>query len=159
MAITLAARVHQVKPSPTLAVASRAAALKAEGRDIISLGTGEPDFDTPLYIKKAAIKAIEDGFTKYTAVDGIPALKKAIADKFARENDLTYSIKQIMVSAGGKQCLYNLFQALLNEGDEVIIPAPFWVSYPDMVLLAAGKPVIISASTDNRYKISPSQLA
>lgn len=159
MAISLAHRIKEVKPSPTLVVAAKAARMKAEGMNIISLGTGEPDFDTPQFIKEAAVKAIESGFTKYTPVDGIADLKKAIQQKFIRENDLQYHEKQIMVSAGGKQCLYNLCQALINEGDEVLIPAPFWVSYPDMVLLAGGKPVIIHGSPENRYKITAVQLA
>lgn len=159
MAIKLAPRVQTVKPSATLAVAARAAKMKAEGLNIISLGTGEPDFDTPSYIKEAAIKAIHAGFTKYTAVDGIPELKNAVCAKFAKENDLQFTQKQVMVSTGGKQCLYNLCQALLNEGDEVLIPAPFWVSYPDMVLLAGATPVMIPSTPQTRYKITPNQLA
>lgn len=158
MNITLADRIRQVKPSPTLAVAAKAAQMQAEGLDIISLGTGEPDFDTPLHIKQAAIDAINSGFTKYTAVDGIAELKQAIADKFKTDNALDYQLNQILVSVGGKQSCYNLCQALINEGDEVIIPAPFWVSYPDMVLLAGGKPVIIPTTHEMHYKITPAQL-
>jgi len=138
---------------------ARAAALKAAGRDIIGLGAGEPDFDTPEHIKSAAIQAIQNGFTKYTAVDGTPSLKRAIVNKFSRENDLTYKTDQIIVSVGGKQSFFNLAQALLNPGDEVIIPAPYWVSYPDMVLLADGIPVIVPATIDNHFKITPEQLA
>ncbi len=158
MNLRLAKRVQLIKPSPTLTVTARAAALKAAGKDIIGLGAGEPDFDTPDYIKQAAIKAIQDGFTKYTAVDGTPGLKKAIVNKFRRENGLEYASDQILVSAGGKQSFYNLAQALLNAGDEVIIPAPYWVSYPDMVLLAEAEPVIIYAGIEQRFKITPRQL-
>jgi aspartate aminotransferase len=156
--ITLAERVSHVKPSPTLAVAAKATQMAAAGRDVINLGTGEPDFDTPDYIKKAAIAAIQAGFTKYTAVDGIPELKQAICDKFKRDNGLDYQPNQILVSVGGKQSIYNLCQAFIGEGDEVIIPAPYWVSYPDIVLLAGGTPVIISTTPTARYKISPAQL-
>lgn len=159
MSITLAARVMQVKPSPTLAVAAKAAQLQAEGHDVIGLGTGEPDFDTPNHIKQAAIAAINAGFTKYTAVDGIPELKQAIRDKFKRDNGLDYQLNQILVSVGGKQSIYNLCQAFIEEGDEVLIPAPYWVSYPDIVLLAGGTPVIIPTTPAARYKITPSQLA
>lgn len=159
MDLKLSERVQRIKPSPTLAVSARAAQLKAGGADIISLGTGEPDFDTPEHIKAAAIKAIHDGFTKYTAVDGIPSLKKAIYEKFAKENALNYEPKQILVSCGGKQSFFNLAQALLNAGDEVIIPAPYWVSYPDMVLLADGIPVIVPTTIEQAYKILPEQLA
>jgi aspartate aminotransferase len=137
---------------------ARAAALKAAGRDIIGLGAGEPDFDTPDHIKEAAIDAIRRGFTKYTAVDGTPSLKRAIVAKFSRENNLTYTPAQITVSVGGKQSFYNLAQALLNSGDEVIIPAPYWVSYPDMVLLADGTPVIVATSIEQGFKITPAQL-
>ncbi|MCL5272998.1 MAG: aminotransferase class I/II-fold pyridoxal phosphate-dependent enzyme, partial [Gammaproteobacteria bacterium] len=136
MEIALAKRVQTVKPSPTLAVAAKAAQMKAQGLDIIGLGTGEPDFDTPQHIKLAAIAAIEAGYTKYTAVDGIPELKEAIQKKFQRDNGLDYQLNQILVSVGGKQSCYNLCQAFLNAGDEVIIPAPYWVSYPDMVFMA-----------------------
>lgn len=158
MNLRLAKRVQLIKPSPTLTITARAAALKATGKDIIGLGAGEPDFDTPDYIKQAAIKAIQEGFTKYTAVDGTPGLKKAIVNKFRRENGLEYTSDQILVSAGGKQSFYNLAQALLNAGDEVIIPAPYWVSYPDMVLLAEAEPVIIHAGIEQRFKITPRQL-
>lgn len=158
MSIELAQRVLQVKPSPTLAVAAKATEMKAQGLDIINLGTGEPDFDTPHYIKDAAIAAINAGFTKYTAVDGIPELKQAIRDKFKRDNDLSYELNQILVSVGGKQSNYNLCQAFIEEGDEVLIPAPYWVSYPDMVLLANGKPVIIPSTPAARYKITAQQL-
>lgn len=158
MEITFAERVLQVKPSPTLAVAEKAGQLRAQGLDIIGLGTGEPDFDTPDHIKKAAIEAIEAGFTKYTAVDGIPDLKEAIKNKFKRENGLDYQHKQILVSVGGKQSCFNLCLAFLNQGDEVIIPAPYWVSYPDMVLLAGGKPVFISTTSQAHYKITAEQL-
>lgn len=159
MDIALAKRVQKVKPSPTLAVAAKATQLRAQGHDIINLGTGEPDFDTPVYIKEAAIDAINQGFTKYTAVDGIPELKDAIKNKFKRDNGFDYQINQILVSVGGKQSCYNLCQALLNPGDEVIIPAPYWVSYPDMVLLAEATPVIISTTPAQRYKINAEQLA
>ena len=158
MNIKLSNRVQAVKPSPTLAITARAAAMRATGKDIIGLGAGEPDFDTPDHIKAAAIKAIENGFTKYTAVDGIPSLKKAIAEKFKRDNGLDYELKQILVSSGGKQSFYNLAQAWLNPGDEVIIPAPYWVSYPDMVLLADGVPVIVEAGQSQNFKITPDQL-
>ncbi len=156
--IELSNRVQRVKPSPTLAVTARARELRAAGKDVIGLGAGEPDFDTPDHIKAAAIQAINEGQTKYTAVDGTPELKQAIVDKFAHQNALKYELNQVLVSAGGKQCFYNLAQALLNPGDEVIIPAPYWVSYPDMVLLADGKPVIISAGLDQGFKITPPQL-
>ncbi len=155
----LSARVQRVKPSPTLAITARAAQLKAEGKNIIGFGAGEPDFDTPDHIKAAAIEAINAGFTKYTAVAGTLALRKAVAAKFARDNQLDYSPEQILVSVGGKQSFYNLVQALLNPGDEVIIPAPYWVSYPDMVLLADGNPVIIESGLDQGFKITPEQLA
>lgn len=158
MSITLSNRVKAVKPSPTLAITARAAAMRAAGKDIIGLGAGEPDFDTPDHIKASAIKALDNGFTKYTAVDGIPSLKKAIAQKFKNDNGLDYELKQILVSSGGKQSFYNLAQALLNPGDEVIIPAPYWVSYPDMVLLADGVPVIIEAGQSQHFKITPAQL-
>lgn len=158
MNIALSNRMHSVKPSPTLAVAAKAEQMRAKGLDIIGLGTGEPDFDTPQHIKKAAIAAIEAGFTKYTAVDGIVELKEAIRDKFKRDNGLDYQLNQILVSVGGKQSIYNLCQAFINEGDEVIIPAPYWVSYPDIVLLAGGTPVIISTTPAKRYKIDAQQL-
>jgi len=148
----------RVKPSPTIAVTTKAQALKAEGKDVIGLGAGEPDFDTPQNIKDAAKRAIDQGKTKYTAVDGIPELKQAICAKFKRENDLTYTPAQITVGTGGKQTLYNAFMATLNPGDEVIIPAPYWVSYPDMVLLAGGTPVPVVAGIETNFKLTPAQL-
>ncbi|MBU2570643.1 MAG: pyridoxal phosphate-dependent aminotransferase [Gammaproteobacteria bacterium] len=154
----LSGRVQSVKPSPTLAITARAAAMRAAGKDIIGLGAGEPDFDTPDHIKAAAIEAMNKGFTKYTPVGGTPSLKQAIIDKFKKDNGLDYQAKQILVSCGGKQSSYNLTQALLNEGDEVIIPAPYWVSYPDMVLLAGGIPVVIETTQAQHFKISPEQL-
>ncbi|MEY4717776.1 MAG: hypothetical protein RL563_394 [Pseudomonadota bacterium] len=158
MSITLSNRVKAVKPSPTLVITARAAAMRAAGKDIIGLGAGEPDFDTPDHIKAAAVKALDNGFTKYTAVDGTPSLKKAIQKKFKNDNGLDYDLKQILVSCGGKQSFFNLAQAFLNPGDEVIIPAPYWVSYPDMVLLADGVPVIIEAGQSQNFKITPEQL-
>lgn len=158
MTIKLSQRVQSIKPSPTLAITARAAALRAEGKDIIGLGAGEPDFDTPDHIKQAAVVALDKGQTKYTAVDGTAELKNAIIKKFSRDNGLTYEANQILVSCGGKQSFFNLAQALLESGDEVIIPAPYWVSYPDMVLLADAKPVIIIGDRDQRYKITPQQL-
>ena len=158
MPIALSARVKRIKPSPTLAVTARAAKLKAEGLDIIGLGAGEPDFDTPTHISEAGIRAIKGGFTRYTNVDGTPELKDAIIQKFQRDNALTYNRPQVLVSAGAKHTIYNLVTALLNPGDEVVIPAPYWVSYPDMVLLADGTPVIVSAGSDQGYKITPQQL-
>jgi aspartate aminotransferase len=154
----LSATLDRVKPSPTIAVTTKAQELKAAGRDVIGLGAGEPDFDTPDNIKAAGIAAIEAGKTKYTAVDGIPELKKAICAKFARDNDLTYTPDQVTVGTGGKQVLYNAFMATLNTGDEVIIPAPYWVSYPDMVLLAGGEPVFIEAPLETGFKITAAQL-
>ncbi|WP_273452817.1 pyridoxal phosphate-dependent aminotransferase [Nevskia ramosa] len=156
---TLAARVGRIKPSPTLAVTAKAGELKAQGLDVLSLGAGEPDFDTPAHVKAAAVKAIADGFTKYTPVGGTPSLKRAIIAKHQRDNGLEYAPNQVLASVGGKQACYNLCQALLNDGDEVIIPAPFWVSYPDMVLLADGKPVILPTDASTRYKITAAQLA
>lgn len=156
--IQLSARVQSVKPSPTLAITALAAQLKAAGRDIIGLGAGEPDFDTPEHIKQAGIDAIKRGETRYTAVDGTPALKKAIISKFKRENGLDFTPKQILVSCGGKQSFYNLCQAYLNAGDEVVIPAPYWVSYPDMVLLADAKPVIVAAGQADHFKLTPEKL-
>lgn len=158
MNFTLSERVQAIKPSATLAVTNRAAQMKAAGKDIIGLGAGEPDFDTPEHIKQAAIKAIQDGMTKYTAVDGIPSLKKAIAAKFNKENSLHYELNQILVSSGGKQSFYNLAQALLNPGDEVLIPTPYWVSYPDMSILAGAKPVFIESDQAQNFKISAGQL-
>ncbi len=158
MEISLAQRVGRIKPSPTLAVTAKAAELKAQGHDVLSLGAGEPDFDTPQHIKDAAIEALNKGQTKYTPVGGTPALKKAIADKMARDNGLEYKPNQILAATGGKQSCYNLCQALLNPGDEVIVPAPFWVSYPDMVLLADATPVFIHTTVEQRFKITPAQL-
>jgi aspartate aminotransferase len=157
--ITLSNRVQRVKPSPTLSVTAHVAELRAAGRDIIGLGAGEPDFNTPKHIGDAAIAAIRAGFTRYTAVDGTLELKQAIIAKFDRDNGLEYTPDQILVSCGGKQSFFNLVQALLNSGDEVIIPAPYWVSYPDMVRLADGEPVIVRAGADTGFKISPEQLA
>ena len=154
----LADSLSRIKPSPTLAVSQKARELKAAGRDIISLGAGEPDFDTPDNIKQAAIEAIRRGETKYTAVDGIPELKDAIIDKFRRDNGLSYERDQVTVATGGKQVLYNAFMATLNPGDEVIIPAPYWVSYPDMVLLAGGQPVIVEATLEDDFKLTPQAL-
>jgi aspartate aminotransferase len=154
----LADRVQRIKPSPTLAVSARADELKAAGKNIISLSVGEPDFDTPDFIKNAAIKAIQDGMTKYTAVDGTPGLKKAIINKLARDNHLQYKPNQILVSCGGKHSIYNLFAALLNAGDEVIIPAPYWVSYPDQAKLMDATPVIVTAGLEQNFKITPAQL-
>jgi aspartate aminotransferase len=154
----LSARVQRTKPSQTVTVTARAGALRAEGRDVIGLGVGEPDFDTPAHIKKAAIAAINDGFTKYTPVDGTPELKDAIARKLRRDNGLQYDRAQILVSSGGKQSLYNLFQAVLDRGDEVIIPAPYWVSYPDMARLADATPVAVFAGREAGFRISPEQL-
>ncbi|MEA1889423.1 MAG: pyridoxal phosphate-dependent aminotransferase [Pseudomonadota bacterium] len=158
MSIRLSNRVKNIKPSQTLAITARAKELREQGQDIIGLGAGEPDFDTPDHIKEAAIQAIRNGFTKYTAVDGTPSLKQAVIDKFKRDNNLDYEMNQILVSVGGKQTSFNLLQALINPGDEVIIPAPYWVSYPDMTLLADGVPVIIHAGIEQGYKITPDQL-
>ncbi|MCL4471235.1 MAG: pyridoxal phosphate-dependent aminotransferase [Gammaproteobacteria bacterium] len=154
----LSLRVQAIKPSPTLAVTALAAQLKAQGKDIIGLGAGEPDFDTPQHIKDAAIAAINAGFTKYTAVDGTPGLKQAIIAKLKRDNGLDYGPKQVLVSCGGKQSFFNLVQAFVNPGDEVIIPSPYWVSYPDIVILADGKPVIVEAGIEQGFKITPQQL-
>ncbi|MEL6806784.1 MAG: pyridoxal phosphate-dependent aminotransferase [Pseudomonadota bacterium] len=154
----LSATLDRVKPSPTVALTGKVAALKAEGKDIIGLGAGEPDFDTPQNIKDAAVVAIALGKTKYTAVDGIAELKQAIVDKFKRDNDLDYTTAQVTVASGGKQILYNALMATLNEGDEVVIPAPYWVSYPDMVLLAGGTPVIAEASLQTGFKLTADQL-
>ncbi|MBJ6370049.1 pyridoxal phosphate-dependent aminotransferase [Sedimentitalea arenosa] len=154
----LSATLSRVKPSPTIAVTAMARDLKEAGRDVIGLGAGEPDFDTPDNIKAAAIQAIHDGKTKYTAPDGIPELKQAICDKFQRENGLGYAPAQVSVGTGGKQILYNALMATLNPGDEVVIPAPYWVSYPDMVLLAGGEPVIAETSLQTGFKLTPDQL-
>ena len=150
--------LKRIKPSPTIAVTQKARELRAAGKDVVGLGAGEPDFDTPINVKNAAIKAIRDWDTKYTAVDGTPALKKAILKKFKRENKLNYKLDEITVGTGGKQVLYNTFMATLNKGDEVIIPAPFWVSYPDMVLLAGGKPKIVKCDEKDGFKITPAKL-
>ena len=150
--------LKRIKPSPTIAVTSKAREMRAAGKDVIGLGAGEPDFDTPDNIKEAAIEAIKKGDTKYTAVDGTPALKKAIQAKFSRENHLSYELDQISVGTGGKQVLYNAFMATINKGDEVIIPAPYWVSYPDIVLLAGGKPKIIKCDEKNNFKLTPEKL-
>jgi len=157
--IRLSRRVNAVRPSPTLAVSTRAAELQRQGKDVVSLGAGEPDFDTPEPIKDAAKAALDRGFTKYTAVGGTPELKAAVIAKFARDNNLQYQAKQVLVSVGGKQSFYNLCQALLDQGDEVIIPAPYWVSYPDMVVLAGAQPVILPTSAAQQFKITPEQLA
>ena len=157
--MNLSDRVRRVRPSPTLAVTAKAAELKAQGRDIISLGAGEPDFDTPAPIRQAGIDAINAGFTRYTAVEGILPLRQAIAKRLHADQGLSFAPNQIIVSTGGKQSIYNLFQAVLNPGDEVIIPAPYWVSYPDMVLLAGGEPVIVLADQAQGFKLSPAQLA
>lgn len=158
MDMKLSQRVQRIKPSPTLAVTARAAALRAAGQDIIGLGAGEPDFDTPEHIKQAARDAINTGKTKYTAVDGTVELKTAIINKLKNDNQLSYQADQVLVSCGGKQSFFNLAQALLDDGDEVIIPAPYWVSYPDMSLLAGGVPVIVQASQEQSFKMSPEQL-
>ena len=159
MPASLSKRVQKVKPSPTLAVTARSLALKAEGKDIIGLGAGEPDFDTPAHIADAGVEAIRKGVTRYTAVDGTPELKDAVIAKFKRDNDLSYQRNQILISSGAKQTCFNLCAALLDPGDECIIPAPYWVSYPDMALLADGIPVFISAGPAQGYKITPEQLA
>ena len=158
MEIPLSLRAQSIKPSPTLAVTARAAELRAARKDIIGLGAGEPDFDTPEHINTAAIESLKQGQTKYTAVDGTVELKNAIIEKFKRENSLDYSKDQILVSCGAKHSLYNLFQATLNPGDEIIIPAPYWVSYPDMAKLAGAEPVIIKTNIDENFKISPEKL-
>jgi aspartate aminotransferase len=156
--LELSKRVQAIKPSPTLAVTARAAKLKAEGKDIIGLGAGEPDFDTPQHIKDAAIAAINNGFTKYTAVGGTPSLKQAVIAKLKRDNGLDYTAKQILVSCGGKQSFFNLSLAVINPGDEVIIPAPYWVSYPDIVIIAEGTPVIVQAGIEQGFKMTAAQL-
>ncbi|HEY0268086.1 MAG TPA: aminotransferase class I/II-fold pyridoxal phosphate-dependent enzyme, partial [Methyloradius sp.] len=151
----LSQRVQTIKESPTLAVTARAGKLKAEGKDIIGLGAGEPDFDTPQHIKDAAKKAIDRGFTKYTPVAGIPGLKKAIVTKFKTQNNLDYTEKEVIVGVGGKQCIFNLALAVLNPGDEVIVPAPYWVSYADIALVAGAKPVIIQCGIEQDFKLLP----
>jgi len=154
----LSDRVQNVKPSATLAVTAKATELKSQGIKIVPMGSGEPDFDTPLNIQQAGIQAINDGLTRYTPVDGTNDLKNAIIEKFKRDNNLNYSLTEVMVSSGGKQVFYNLCQSVINPGDEVIIPSPFWVSYPDMVLLADGAPVIVETGIEENFKISPEQL-
>lgn len=154
----LSRRVQAIKESPTLAVTARAAKLKAEGRDIIGLGAGEPDFDTPQHIKDAAKKAIDSGFTKYTPVAGIPGLKKAIVDKFRRENGFEYALNEVIVGVGGKQCIFNLALAVLDAGDEVVIPAPYWVSYADIAIVAEATPVIVECGIEQNFKLLPAQL-
>ena len=158
MTIQLSNRIQKVKPSATLAITAKAAELRASGKNIISLSVGEPDFNTPKAAADAGIKAIQEGFTRYTAVPGIPELRKEVAAKFKRDNGLDYTPEQILVSTGGKQCIYNLLMAIINEGDEVIIPAPYWVSYPDMVLLAEGEPVIVECLADADFKLTAAQL-
>ena len=158
MSSIIAERMNTIKPSPTIAVTTRARELRAAGEDVIGLGAGEPDFDTPDHIKDAAIKAIEKGETKYTAVDGTPELKEAISHKFKNENNLEYKHNEIIVGCGGKQVLYNAFISTLNKGDEVLIPSPYWVSYPDMVLLAEGKPVALNTTSKSGFKIEPEKL-
>ena len=159
MTVTLSRRVQRVKPSPTLNVTARAARLRAEGKDVIGLGAGEPDFDTPHYIAQAGVEAIHKGMTRYTHVEGTNEIKDAIIAKFARDNGIQYERSQILVTSGAKQAIYNLCMAVLDKDDEVIIPAPYWVSYPDMVLLADGQPVIVTAGAAQSYKITPKQLA
>jgi aspartate aminotransferase len=154
----LSDRVQNVKPSATLAVTAKATELKSQGIKIVPMGSGEPDFDTPMNIQQAGIQAINDGLTRYTPVDGTTDLKNAIIEKFKRDNNLNYSLTEVMVSSGGKQVFYNLCQSVINPGDEVIIPSPFWVSYPDMVLLADGVPVIVETGIEENFKISPEQL-
>ncbi len=154
----LSQRVLSIKESPTLAVTAKAARLKAEGKDIIGLGAGEPDFDTPQHIKDAAKQAIDSGFTKYTPVAGIPGLKKAIVAKFKRDNQLDYSEKQVIVGVGGKQCIFNLALAVLNPGDEIVVPAPYWVSYADIGMVAGAKPIIIECGIEQDFKLKPEQL-
>src|SRR5262245_11040396 len=150
--------LNRIQPSATIAMSNKAMALKAEGRDIIGLSAGEPDFDTPDNIKEAAIAAIRKGYTKYTAVDGIPELKKAIVAKFKRENGLDYKVSQVLVGTGGKQVLFNALMATVNPGDEVIVPAPYWVSYPDIVMLAGGKPVFVETTIENGFKLKAEAL-
>jgi len=157
--VTVSRRVQRVKPSPTLNVSARAARLRAEGKDVISLGAGEPDFDTPAHIAQGGIEAIQKGLTRYTHVEGTNELKDAIIAKFARDNGIQYERSQILVTSGAKQAIYNLCMAVLDKDDEVIIPAPYWVSYPDMVMLADGQPVILTAGAAQGYKITPKQLA
>lgn len=159
MPIAIAHKIQRVKPSPTLSVAAKAGALKAQGIDIINLSVGEPDFDTPDHIKAAAKKAIDEGFTKYTPVEGTPGLRQAIVNKFKHENQLTYKSSQIVVSVGAKHVIYNAMQAVLNPGDEVIIPSPYWVSYPDMAILADARPVYVETGSANHFKMTAKQLS
>ncbi|MEO5331300.1 MAG: pyridoxal phosphate-dependent aminotransferase [Magnetococcus sp. YQC-5] len=154
----LSQRIQNVKPSPTLMITAKAKALQAQGKDVLGLGSGEPDFDTPAHIKKAAIQALREGFTKYTPVEGIEELQQAIIKRYAKDHGLTFTPDQVVVTVGGKQAFYNLIQATINPGDEVIIPAPYWVSYPDMVLLADGKPVIVNTTEQNGFKMTPQEL-
>tara|TARA_B100001769_G_C22105884_1_gene597459 strand:+ start:68 stop:1273 length:1206 start_codon:yes stop_codon:yes gene_type:complete len=156
--IKLSDCVNRIKESPTLAITAKAAKLKSEGKDIIGLAAGEPDFDTPDFIKKAAIDAINDGLTKYTPVPGLPTLRKAVVEKFIRDNNLIYKINEVIVGVGGKQCIFNLFLALLNAGDEVIIPTPYWVSYTDIVELTGASPILVKCGIDQSFKMSPKQL-
>jgi len=158
MKTLIAERMSLIKPSPTMAVTKLAAEMKAAGKDVIGLGAGEPDFDTPDHIKNAAIKAIKNGETKYTAVDGTPALKKAIVKKFSKDNNIEYNMDEVIVSVGGKQVLYNALMSSINPGDEVIIPAPYWVSYPDMVALAGGIPIIVEGKESNNFKVLPDDI-
>ena len=158
MKTLIAERMSLIKPSPTMAVTKLAAEMKAAGKDVIGLGAGEPDFDTPDHIKNAAIKAIKNGETKYTAVDGTPALKKAIVKKFSKDNNIEYNTDEVIVSVGGKQVLYNALMSSINPGDEVIIPAPYWVSYPDMVALAGGIPIIVEGKESNNFKVLPDDI-
>ncbi|MEQ9448308.1 MAG: aminotransferase class I/II-fold pyridoxal phosphate-dependent enzyme, partial [Rhodospirillaceae bacterium] len=154
----LAKRLSAVKPSPTVAVTAKAAELKSQGLDVIGLGAGEPDFDTPDHIKAAGKDAIDSGQTKYTPPQGTPELRKAIVEKFKRENGLDYKTEQVTVGVGGKQVIFNAFLATVQEGDEVIVPAPYWVSYPDIVLLCGGTPVFVACSEENRFKLTASDL-
>lgn len=154
----LAKRLQQIQPSPTLTATAKAAQLRSSGYDVISLGAGEPDFDTPVHIRQAAKLALDQGLTKYTPVDGMPALKKAVQGKFLRDNQLNYELNQITTGNGGKQILFNALMATLNSGDEVIIPAPYWVSYPDMVLLFEGSPVVVACQEQSGFKLTPDQL-
>ncbi|MDX8401267.1 MAG: pyridoxal phosphate-dependent aminotransferase [Mariprofundaceae bacterium] len=156
--IKLSKRVQSIQPSPTLSITAKAADLRRSGRDIISLSVGEPDFNTPRAACEAAKRAIDEGFTRYTAVAGIPELREAVAEKFRRDNGLDCTAEDVLISSGGKQCIYNLLQAMIDDGDEVIIPAPYWVSYPDMVLLAGGKPVIVPTRAEDRFKLTPEAL-
>jgi len=158
MKTLISERMSLIKPSPTMAVTKLAAEMKAAGKDVIGLGAGEPDFDTPDHIKNAAIKAIKNGETKYTAVDGTPALKKAIVKKFSKDNNIEYNMDEVIVSVGGKQVLYNALMSSINPGDEVIIPAPYWVSYPDMVALAGGIPIIVEGKESNNFKVLPDDI-